>query len=302
VRNITRIKLLVFSVYRYIPLVVGISFGIFYSAVIKGGGFYWLYFTLVGGAVTLGVILTSRAPQKEKDRGRRICLLLVGVIVLFCMSLYEKANFHPEEIVFSLDYLFSRGVITETLIFFFFMRIVLSFIVGRSCCGWGCRTAALFEWLPIKKNNPVPKKYTNIRYIVLFLSLILPFFLIVLNLESGEEHYTTRYDDNSILWWVIISNALYYIAGTILAFRFQKQRAFCKILCPEGLIMSFPARLAGLKKGPAGPECIECGRCNQVCPMDVNPMTYISRKQKIASAECIHCLKCVEVCPVGAIK
>ena len=42
-------------------------------------------------------------------------------------------------------------------------------------------------------------------------------------------------------------------------------------------------------------NCIGCGKCANVCKMDVNPVKDCN------SAECIRCGKCIEACPTSAI-
>nr|WP_288540218.1 4Fe-4S dicluster domain-containing protein [uncultured Dorea sp.] len=37
--------------------------------------------------------------------------------------------------------------------------------------------------------------------------------------------------------------------------------------------------------------CVSCGKCHNICPMDVDPV------KNSKSAECIRCGKCVASCP-----
>ena len=61
-------------------------------------------------------------------------------------------------------------------------------IWGRGFCGWACWTAAILEWLPIKKNRPVPKKLTWLRFPVLFLSLLIPLLFINFGYDYQQHH------------------------------------------------------------------------------------------------------------------
>jgi len=94
---------------------------------------------------------------------------------------------------------------------------------------------------------------------------------------------------------------LYYIVGIILAFVFKKRRAFCKIFCPVSLIMKLPTRLSLIKMRPTGNKCIKCGKCNEVCPMDIDVRKYIENGKKVLSTECIACRNCANICPVKAV-
>ncbi|MDY6325587.1 MAG: 4Fe-4S binding protein [Catonella sp.] len=45
-------------------------------------------------------------------------------------------------------------------------------------------------------------------------------------------------------------------------------------------------------------KCIECGKCNAVCPQGC---ITDSGKRKILSEHCLHCGRCMEACPAGAV-
>lgn len=91
------------------------------------------------------------------------------------------------------------------------------------------------------------------------------------------------------------------MTAIILAFIFKKKRAFCKIACPVSLVMKLQSRFALTRKKPSGNRCIECGKCNKVCPMNVDVMESIKIGEKVNSTECIGCNLCVKSCPVNAI-
>lgn len=48
-------------------------------------------------------------------------------------------------------------------------------------------------------------------------------------------------------------------------------------------------------------KCIGCGRCKQICAMDVIDMNQEGKPYIKYLNECIVCLYCEEECPVGAI-
>jgi ferredoxin len=65
--------------------------------------------------------------------------------------------------------------------------------------------------------------------------------------------------------------------------------------------MKLPARVALIKVKPSENKCIQCGKCNEVCPMDIDVKKYIMNRQKILSTECILCGNCKKKCPAKAI-
>jgi polyferredoxin len=142
----------------------------------------------------------------------------------------------------------------------------------------------------------------------LIISLLVPFLLI----QNGYDYYNRHiyspvsgfplqhYKIGQFIWF-LVGNMMYYIIGIILAIVFKKRRAFCKIWCPVSLTMKLQTRISLIKMRPSGTKCIECGKCNKECPMDIDVKEYIKNGQKIASSECILCGNCVRNCPVKAI-
>ncbi len=72
-------------------------------------------------------------------------------------------------------------------------------------------------------------------------------------------------------------------------------RPFCKYLCPLGAFYALFNRFSFYQMHLDRDKCVNCKKCEQTCPMDVE----ITRQ--INSPECIRCGKCKNVCPTGAI-
>jgi polyferredoxin len=268
-------------------------------------GFFFVFIP-IGLSISIGVFLSIRL--NNPDLGRKISLSIISLVFLVFLGIMQRENMQIEETVIYLAYFISTGIFTRVLIHYAIAKVFGPLIWGRGYCGWACYTAALLEWLPIKENKPIPRKYTYIRIPVLIVSLLIPFILI----QSGYDYYT-RHIDSSIssfiesrkldqFIWFLVGYILYYIVGIILAFVFKKRRAFCKIFCPVSLIMKLPTRVSLIKINPTGNKCIKCGKCNEVCPMDVDVRKYIENGQKILSTECVFCRNCINICPVKAIK
>jgi len=69
-------------------------------------------------------------------------------------------------------------------------------------------------------------------------------------------------------------------------------RAFCRFLCPLGVIYGLFARFAFIGIKVDEPSCVDCGKCISRCKMDI---------RRVGDHECIHCGECIGVCPTGAI-
>jgi len=286
------------------PLLIGTTLSVSLGLTIWVGFFF--VFIPVGMSISIGSFLSLY--YENPDLGRKISLSIISLVFLVFLGIMQRENMQIEETVIYLAYFISAGIFTRVLIHYSIAKVFGPLIWGRGYCGWACYTAALLEWLPIKENKPIPKKYTYIRIPVLIVSLLIPFILI----QSGYDYYT-KHIDSSInqffiesrkfdqFIWFLAGYISYYIIGIILAFVFKKKRAFCKIFCPVSLVMKLPSRIALIKLKPSGNKCIKCGKCNETCPMDIDVKKYIENGQKITSTECIYCRNCVQICPAKAI-
>ena len=97
----------------------------------------------------------------------------------------------------------------------------------------------------------------------------------------------------------IVGNALYYAVGIALAFALKDNRAFCKYVCPVTVFLKPMSKYALLRITCDKSKCVSCGRCERVCPMDVE-ITNNARSRKNGT-ECILCMECVKQCPKKAL-
>lgn len=287
----------------FLPFLIGATLSIVLGLTL------WKYFIFVfswiGFSITIGNIVNRRS--KDHQTGRRLAMILIMPLFIVFFGIMQRENMQIEETVFYLAYFFTGGIFTRVLIHFIIAKVAGPFIWGRGFCGWACWTAAALEWLPIKGNKAIPKGFTYIRIPMLILSLIIPFLLIMSGYDYKSNHVFSnnwgliQTEKFQQLLWFLAGNAVYYISGIILAFVFQKKRAFCKILCPVSLVMKAQTKIALIKIKPNGTKCIECGKCSKNCPMDVDVMSFISKGESVTSSECILCGACKPICPVQAI-
>ena len=276
-----------------IPLLMGTVLSTILGITIWKGFFF--VFIPIGASISLGILINIY----KQGLGRKISFILIALIFLLFLGVYQHENLQIEETVIYFAYFINTGIFTRVLIHYAIAKVFGPFIFGRGYCGWACYTAALFEWLPIKENNKIPEKYTYIRIPVLITSLIVPFILVANGYDYLNKHVI--YPKVNQFIWFLIGNMIYYVIGIILAVLFRKKRAFCKIFCPVSLVMKLQTRISIVKIRPSNNKCIECGKCNNTCPMDVDVRSYIKNGQKVLSSECILCGECKNICPVKAI-
>ena len=286
---------------HFIPLLIGLLLGL-----TLGWWGFLIIFPWIGGWITIGVLVAANREGKAKDVGRRISILMISPIFLLFLGVMQRENLQIEETVFYILLFISSGIFIRVLYHYAIAKIIGPFIWGRGFCGWACWTAALLEWLPIKENYPIPVKFTRIRYLVFVISILIPIMFVLLGYDWRSNHI---YENGEVistgkpgaLIWFLVGNGIYYLAAILLAFKFKKKRAFCKIACPVSLVMKAQTTIALVKKAPSGKECISCKACNVNCPMDVDVMGYISKGKKVSSSECILCGICGNICPQKAI-
>lgn len=298
------------NITNLIPLLIGVTLSAFLGAVDWMG--FWFIFAPIGASISIGSFISSIDSLKDRDVGRKVSMTLVALIILIFLGIMQQENLQFEETVFYMAYFISTGAFGRVLIHYAVAKVFGPLIWGRGFCGWACWTAAALEWLPIKENKTIPKKYTYLRIPILIISILIPFMAIQFGYDYINEHiYRPSYGYDDLPFqthkfgqfiWFLVGNAIYYVTAIVVAFVFKKKRAFCKICCPASLIMKGPTRVSLVKMSPSGIKCIECGKCNKKCPMDVDVMKYIRDGKRISSTECIYCGVCKNVCPVHAIR
>ena len=107
-------------------------------------------------------------------------------------------------------------------------------------------------------------------------------------------------DEQSMFIAFVAGNVAYYAVGIALAALLRDNRAFCKYVCPVGLLMKPAAHVSLMRVTCDHDKCVGCGACLRACPMDVDVLDD-SRSRRNAT-ECILCLECVKACKKGALK
>lgn len=248
----------------------------------KANLFYLLNFTYIGIAISLGIFLM----QVKYPYARNIVQLLVGSYMFVYLGLICNENMQIEGFWY---YLFI-GVFEATTIHYAIAKLFGPLIFGRGWCGYACWTAMILDFLPYKVPQEKRKKLGWIRYVTFALSFI--FVALLFLIEVGDI-------ERVMLWAFIVGNGIYYFLGTILAYIFKDNRAFCKYICPITVFLKPMSYFSLLRIRCDKEKCISCNKCKSVCPMDVD-VTDNSRKRKNGT-ECILCMECVKNCPKNAL-
>ena len=248
----------------------------------SGSLFYLLNFSYIGCSLGIGLALSAAGWKYARE----LIQFCVGAYMLVFLGLICRENMQMEGFWY---YLFS-GFFGAGVLHYAIAKIFGPLLFGRGWCGYACWTAMILDLLPYKKPVNPRKNIGWIRYVMFGLSLA----LVVLLMYLGKANKTTMF------YLFVAGNVLYYAVGIILALTLKDNRAFCKYICPITVFLKPMSYFSWLRIKCDEEKCIHCGKCIEVCPMDVE-VNRNARNRKNAT-ECILCQKCKKACPVNALK
>jgi ferredoxin len=185
--------------------------------------------------------------------------------------------------------------------------LAMAIVYRRSFCGAICPLGALQGIFGaagrkvFKRRLTVPTAVDRVtRYLKYVVLAVFAFW----TWQAAE--LVLRPYDPWVAWAHLTSDELLtsYLVGFIvlvvsLAGSLVYERFFCKYLCPAGALLALFSRVSLLNIRRDADACIDCGRCDQACMMNVP----VATADVVTSSECISCNECVNVCPVpGALR
>lgn len=209
--------------------------------------------------------------------------------------------------VFTTGSLISK-IFAGTLILFG-ITVVLALLFRRSFCGLLCPFGAIQELFAkighniFRKRWILPSKIDKpLRYLKYLVLLITVFYA-----WKTAGLWMSPYDPWSAYAhlpeglgsvWAESAVGLIILAITLIG-SLLYDRFFCKYLCPMGAFYGVLGKVSPFKIERNENACINCGKCNKVCPMNID----VQNGKEVKSAECINCQTCVLNCPeAGALK
>lgn len=192
--------------------------------------------------------------------------------------------------------------------------ILAGVLLGRFICGFLCPFGwfqELLHKLPTKKLS-TRRLYplTWIKYAVLLVMVILLPMLAVNDVGLSDPFFCKYLCPQGVLEGALplaavntgIRNILgklftwkYGILLTIISLSTIFYRPFCKWLCPLGAFYALFNKVSLCQIQVDKKACVSCGKCADVCKMDVD----ITKSPD--HAECIRCGMCVKACPADAV-
>ncbi|MDP8238681.1 MAG: FAD-dependent oxidoreductase [Candidatus Hatepunaea meridiana] len=183
---------------------------------------------------------------------------------------------------------------------------IIGLLSGRFTCGWLCPFGLVQDATNAFKRIPVniPKLFNYFKYVVLVgLVIIIPYFTYEhwfsklcpcgaligaipwgiwnpIDPDFGSPYIAPL--DIGTMYWIKI----WILAVCLLLFLFIK-RPFCRTICPLGATYAMFNRVS-LVSLKVKDSCVDCGRCKELCPMDLD------FRKEINSENCIKCMDCTQ--------
>jgi ferredoxin-type protein NapH len=179
-------------------------------------------------------------------------------------------------------------------------------VLGRIPCGWICPFGFLQDMMykiPVPKLR-LPRRINLGRYAFLIVLAILIPFITAQSwfsrlcpagaLEGGVflkavPPATPLPETGWFFWFKMV------ILGFFLLWMMTSKRPFCRAVCPLGAMWGLFNRVSIYRMAVDDEACTVCGKCREVCPVDIN--IY----EDPNSPDCIRCLECKKECPYGAV-
>lgn len=244
----------------------------------------------------------------RSGRWRAISLLCVHIFMLAhaLQWLASGRTITPIEPSESMSTLAS-GRINAGFIFFG-AAILLTLILGRWVCGWGCHLVAyqdLTNWL-LKKLRLRPKAFRS--RLLFFVPLAAAIYMFILpsayRAIVGDPHpafsahlSTTGFWDTfprygiAALTVLVCGVSIIYLLGP---------KGFCTFACPYGAFFGLADKLA-MGRIRVTDACRQCGHCTAVCTSNVKVAKEVHLYKMVVDPGCMKCLDCVSVCPNDAL-
>lgn len=172
------------------------------------------------------------------------------------------------------------------LLLIFASLMIIAPFRGRWFCGNLCPRGSFVDfWIaPVSRKAKIPPAFRSMRIRTLIFFALMGFMVFRIIQTQGVVDKVGM---------VLVTMCILTTSASILFGVAFAPRAWCSF-CPMGTLQ----RAIGGSKHPLvvdRQKCIECGKCQKVCPMQL-PVKEIQEMP-----DCIKCGRCVEACPKDAL-
>lgn len=170
------------------------------------------------------------------------------------------------------------------------MAMGIGMIKGRYWCAWMCPRGSFFDTFlgRFSRNVKAPSLFRSPPFRLLWLGILMGMLAVNL-VPLWPDFYLMGKPFVMIL---SVTTAV----GLVLGMLYQP-RVWC-MFCPMGTMANWLGR--GKELLAVNEDCVECGICENVCRMQINPGSY-RETGLVTNSDCLKCSYCVEKCPKHAL-
>jgi NAD-dependent dihydropyrimidine dehydrogenase PreA subunit len=239
---------------------------------------YFIHDTIIKLVYLLFFTLIAIYLYFKKHHWRKY-LLILSVIIL---GFYLQGFLCPLAVVQNI---FTKY--NSAYLLLFLVPVILTVFFGRIFCGYICPFGALQELLYFPKLQlKIPEKAENI--LIKFKYILLLYLTI--RIIFTQEVILSAYTPFKTLFTFGGSSFSIFIAVITALLSLIFFRPFCRFICPLGALLGLISCYKN-KTVISSIDCIKCGKCTRICPVNAVKDNEIDMK------ECIGCGKCKDECP-----
>lgn len=252
----------------------------------------------------------KRTKELRQVRWRIFAFVLLHSLIGLHLYLWYVADW---KIIGAIDmqelfrHFIEHNLLTAGAIFFL-SAIGLGLLWGRYFCGWLCHIGQAYDLLAVLYRKwGIPMRNYGLRWGPVVACLVLVWYF----LREAITHRLRQPPAGMAVAmgftepWELLPG--WFIGGVTLGLIllilpiFLGPRAFCRHLCPWGVIFGWTNFLSGLKVRRTG-DCTMCGACSSACPMDLDVSRLVNTEFRVNRISCTNCLQCVASCPTDALR
>lgn len=176
--------------------------------------------------------------------------------------------------------------------------IPVTYVFGKTWCGWVCHMGALQEFLHLPARFTLPRSARAIRAmrairLILFAALIA--WVAVTKVAAW-----CRYDPFRVAYTLSSATTVgWVLLGLLVLLSLFIYRPFCRAFCPIGLALGWVARIPGASVLGLGRECPVCLSCGKACRIDA--IIQDGDSYSLDNTECVACGDCMDACRLGGL-
>ena len=175
--------------------------------------------------------------------------------------------------------------------------VIVILVSGAVFCGWMCPLGGLSDWLYQVRRRFYQRKLEFSPRVTQILSYGRYLLLVTIIYFSWKfsRLWFEEYDPFKLIFHFNVETATgWFIIGLFILLSLLIERAWCRFFCPLGGIVGLLAKLSWFKIERNNDSCINCKKCEKVCPTVV----AVQQVHVVNDTRCIQCFRCVEACPI----